>query len=61
MPIAALPDINRRAKPRNGVGPGALDPAVEVGHHTATVEVGLDRSKLQLAAAEGRIGLAPVF
>ena len=45
---------------RDRVGPGDVEPAVEVRHHAAAVEVGLERAELELAGAEGRIGLAPI-
>ena len=41
-------------------GPGDVEPAVEVGHHAAGVEIGLERAELQPAGAERRIGRLPV-
>ena len=46
---------------RHGVRPGQFQPAVEIRHHAAGIEIGLERAELELAAAERRIGVAPVF
>jgi hypothetical protein len=43
------------------IRPGDVEPTVEVRHHAAAVEIGLESSELQSAAAEGRIGFAPIL
>jgi hypothetical protein len=40
---------------RDRAGPTDLETAVEVRHHAAAVEVGLESSELQLAIVEDRI------
>ena len=42
------------------VGPADIEPAVEVRHDTAAVQVGLERAELELAIIEDRIGNAPI-
>ncbi len=45
---------------RQRARPGEVEPAVELRHHAAAVEIGLKGAELQLAGAEGGVGLAPV-
>ena len=45
---------------RHGIRPGDFEPAVEVRHHAAGIEIGLKRAELELAAAQRRIDLAAV-
>src|SRR5262249_35427801 len=43
------------------IQPGDVEPTVEVRHHAAAVEIGLESSELQFAAAEGRISYAAIL
>ena len=45
---------------RDRIAPGDVEAAVEIRHHAAAVEVGLEGPELQPAAAQRRIGLVPV-
>src|SRR5262249_19570495 len=42
------------------IRPGDVEPAVEIRHYAAAVEIGLESYELQFAAAEGRVGCVAV-
>ena len=44
----------------HGIRPGQLQPAVEIRHHAAGIEIGLKRAEFELAAAQRRIERAAV-
>src|SRR5207237_3252863 len=46
---------------RHRVRPGDFQPAIEVRHHAAGVEIGLERAELELARTERWVDLAPVY
>src|SRR5262249_60131864 len=45
---------------RDRIRPADVEPAIEVRHHAAAVQIGLERPELQPAHAEGGVALAPI-